>query len=244
MPFPISILTLGAVLTLLSFLSLLNFFFWRVHREDRNPLLLSGWLASGVAFALCRLLQYAPLSEGSYVLIARLLLTSACAVAGFGYALGNALAGFRPSRRELGLIVACMALPAILLWTTRLVLVDQTVARSSMFGEHFYGGVGGALYLPAGLLVLAVAVIPLIRLIRASTPSHRQNYWIAIGYAAGILFTVIDFTAVAFNRGWVRLSDYGYLPLAIFLTLIQVRHFTTLYREIRLRGPGPDGQTA
>ena len=71
MPFPISVPTLGAVLTLLFFLSVLNFFFWHVHREDRTPLWLAGWLAGGVAFALCRLLQYAPLSEGSYVLIAR-----------------------------------------------------------------------------------------------------------------------------------------------------------------------------
>ncbi|MGZ6317319.1 MAG: PAS domain S-box protein, partial [Anaerolineales bacterium] len=232
MHFPISILTLGAVLTLLSFLSVLNFFFWRVHREDRTPLLLSGWLASGVAFALCRLLQYAPLSEGSYVLIARLLLTSAGAVTAFGYSLGNALVGYRPSRRELGLIVACMAVPVILLWTTPLILVDQAIARGSLFGGQFYGGSSGPLYLPAGLLILVVGVIAPIRLVRSSTPSDRQNYWIAIGYAAGILFTVIDFLAVAFNRNWARLSDYGFLPLAIFLTLTQVRHFTTLYREL------------
>ena len=101
-----------------------------------------------------------------------------------------------------------------------------------MFGGQFYGGVGGALYLPAGLLILAVGLIPPIRLFTLSTPSDRQNYWIAIGYIAGILFSVVDFLAVAFNRGWVRLSDYGYLPLAILLTLIQVRHFTTLYRQL------------
>jgi PAS domain S-box-containing protein len=232
MPFPISVLALAAVFTLALFLSVLNFSFWRARRDDRTPLWLAGWLAASVIFSFCRLLQYAPLSGQMYVLISRILLTAAFGLAWIGYELGNTFAGNHPPRRERAIIVILVAAPILLLWGSDLVLTDQVVLRKVAFGGEFHGVRAGILYLPASLLILAVSAIPPIRLLRSSRPLKQQHIWMAMGYIAVILFGMVDFLAVSFNLAWLRLSDFSYLPIAIFFDIMQVQHYGRFYREM------------
>jgi PAS domain S-box-containing protein len=229
---PVSFLALVAGFTLFLLLSFLNYSFWSIQREDRTPLWLAVWLGAGAMFALCRLLQYASLSEQVYTVIPRVMLTAGYALAWLGYEIANTFIGYRPARWERVLFMLLVAAPTILLWTSNLVLTDQVVNRKIVLGGEFHGVLVGSLYLPASFLILTLGLVPLLRLVRASNAHKRDNRWMAMGYGFVILFSLIDFLAISLNFGWIRLSDYSYLPIAIFFSYIQVQRFGRLYRGV------------
>ncbi len=228
-------LSLAAVFTLSLFLSALNFFFWRFKSQDQAPLWLAAWLLAGAMFALCRLLQYASFNEQIYQVLPRLLLTSVYLRAWLGYELANRFVSYRPPRRERSLIILAVAALVLLLWASDLILTHQVVLRTIPYGGSFHGVTAGTRYLPANLLNLAIGSIPFIRLWRASKPNQLDNRLMAMGYGFAILFGLFDFLAILLNRNWIRLSDYSYLPLAIFFTYIQVQQLGKLYREMDTR---------
>ncbi len=227
----VSVLALFAILTLAIFLALLNFFYWRAERTDPSTLWLAGWLVACALFAVCRLLQYAALSDRVYTLLPRLLLSVGYSLAWLGYEFGNTFANYRPPRAERALVIALTALPILLLWTGGLVLTDQIVMRSTLFGGAFHGALNGPLYLPASFVILALGLIPPIRLLR--TREHqRENRLLALGFLFVILFSLNDFIATSLNIVWLRLSDFSYLPVAFFFSFIQTRRFGLLVNNL------------
>jgi PAS domain S-box-containing protein len=229
---PISVLALVAVSTLSLFLSVLNFSFWRIRRQDRVPLWLAAWLALSVAFTVLRLAQYADLSNNLYIVIPRLLLTAAYSLAWVGYELGNTFVGHRPPRRERLAIVLPLAAIIAVLCTTNLILTDHVILRRLLLGGQFHGVAAGPLYLPVSFFVLGLGSIPPIRLLRTPSRYRREHLLMAAGYLVVIVFSLVDFLSVAFNASWVRLSDLGYLPLAIFFSIIQVQRIERLYKDM------------
>jgi len=229
-----SVLMLVAVLTLALFLGPMNFFFWRIQREDRTPLWLAAWLAACALFVLCRLLQYASLSEPMYIVIPRILLTAGYSLAWFGYELGNTFIGYRPPRWERALFIFLVTIPIMLLWTSNLILTDKIVIRTIMFGGKFHGVMTEFLYLPASLMIQVLGAVVPIRLIRASDSHKRENLLLAMGYLFIIFFSLSDYISISLNLAWIRLSDFSYLPMPIFFSYIQVQRFGRLYREMNV----------
>lgn len=234
MTLSISVLMLVAALTLSLFLAFANLLFWRNNHDDRTPLWLAAWLGASAVYAFCRLLQYAPLPESLSVLVPRILLSSAYALAWLGYELGNSFIGYRPRRWERNSVIAAVALLLLLLWFTDLILTSQSLTRTITLGGQFHGVKTGPLYLLASLVILGLGVIPFFRLLRAANSQNRENLLMAMGYGVVILFSLVDFVATALNLGWIRLSDFGYLPVAIFYSLIQVQRQGRLYREMNV----------
>jgi len=225
---------LVAALTLALFLGPLNFFFWSVQREDRTPLWLAAWLTACAVFALCRLLQYASLSDPMYIIVPRILLTAGYSLAWFGYELGNTFIGYRPPRWERALFILLVIIPIILLWTSNLILTDQVVIRTIMFGGEFHGVMTSFLYLPASLMIQVLGAVAPIRLIRAPDSHQRENLLMAMGYLFIIFFSLSDYIAISLNLAWIRLTDFSYLPMPIFFSYIQVQRFGRLYREMNV----------
>lgn len=231
---PVSIFALVAVLTLALFLGLLNLSFWRVQRVDPTPLWLAAWLTASAILALCRLLQYIPLSDTMYIVLPRILLSAGYSLAWIGYELANTFIGYRPPRWERTLIVLLVAVPVMLLWTSRFILTDEVILRTIQFGGAFHGVEVGFLYLPASLLILALGMIPILRLLRARDSHKRENLLMAVGFFIVILFSLYDFIVTSLNLGWIRLSDYNYMPVAVFFSHIQVQRFGQIYRDLNV----------
>lgn len=224
--------TLAAVIAISLLLSAINFFSWQIKREDRTPLWLSAWLIFTALFSLCRLLQYASLSEQAYLVLPRILLTAAYMLAWLGYEVANQFVRCQPPRWERSLFVGSVSLLIVLLWTGNLILTDQIMIRNIVYGGPFHGVLAGPLYIPATLLLLAITVIAPVRLLKASTPNKAENRLMAAGYIFFILFSLVDFFATANNLNWIRLSDYSYLPMAIFFTYIQIQQIGKMYVEL------------
>jgi len=167
MTISVSILGLVAVLTLAIFLAPLNFIFWSIQREDRAPLWLAVWLIACALFALCRLLQYASLSNSMYVVVPRILLTAGYSLVWIGYELANTFIGYRPPRWERALFILIVTIPILLLWTSNLILSHQVVIRTLLFGGKFHGVMTGLLYLPISLMLQVLSAVMPIRLLQA-----------------------------------------------------------------------------
>ena len=238
MPMSISTVTLVAVLALALFLAFLNLAFWRTQRTDRTPLWLAAWLSATAIFSLCRLLQYASLNEQVYLVIPRVLLTAGFLLAWLGYEFANTFIGYRSPRWERPLIIFLVAMPVMLLWTSNLILTDQAVMRTVLFGGSFHGVAVGILYLPASILILGIGVIPPARLLRAPDLNKRDNYLIALGFLFVIFFSLNDFVSTALDLPWIRLSDYSYLPVALFFSFIQVQRLGVSVQEDGCPGSG------
>ncbi|MBN1669214.1 MAG: GAF domain-containing protein, partial [Anaerolineales bacterium] len=232
MLFSFSIPALIATLSLSLFLGLLSFFFWLSQRKARTSLWLAAWLIASAAFVFLRLLQHAPLADPAYLLIPRLQLTAAYSLAWWGYGLGNASSGYQARRREQRAVLLVVILLILVVWAGDLVLTEQIVLRSTMLGDRFHGVQAGVLYLPASLVVLALALIPTYRLYRAPGPNRGENYLLATGFLFVILISLSDFLVTYLNLGWPRLSDFSHLPVAITFSFIQVRRFGRLYRDL------------
>ncbi|MFM8322686.1 MAG: GAF domain-containing protein [Chloroflexota bacterium] len=224
------ILIFTAILPLTLFLAVFNLAIWRAQRPDSTPLWLAAWLVASAAFGACRVLQYTPLGQATQLLTPRVLLSTGYALAWFGYELASAFVQRRPTRRERSLFLLCVAVPLLLLWATQLILTRQPVTRSVPFLGIYYGLVTGPLYLPANLLVLALVGFPVGRLLLAHDAHQQENHLLAVGYAFVILFSLNDFLANSLNLIWLRLSDFSYLPVAIFFTYIQIQRSGQLYR--------------
>ncbi len=232
MAIPISVLALVGVSAVSLLLAALNYSFWRIHPEDRTTLWLAAWLAASLVFTICRLLQYLPVSEAMRLLAPRLVLTAATLLVWVGYELGNVFTGYRPHRLERFAVAGILVVSALLLWATDLILTHQPVMRTLAFGGQFHGLLAGPLYLVWGLLVIAAGSIAPVRLTSTRSPGHTENLLLAFGYWFVIAFTITDFLAVAFNLHWIRLTDFGYLPMAILFTYIQVSRIGRLYRDM------------
>lgn len=232
MPIPFSILALIGTLSIALFLAALNLAFWQVQREDRAPLWLAAWLLASAVFAACRILQYGELNGWLHILTPRILLTAAYLLAWLGIEFTNAFVSYHPPRRERALFMALVAAPILLLWTSNLILTDQTLVRVVPFGGNYTGVLSGSLYLPASFLILVIGAAPVYRLMRAPQYRKRENLMLAAGFACILLFSLNDFLAVSFNLDWIRLSDYSYLPIAIFFGFIQMQRFGLLYRDM------------
>jgi diguanylate cyclase (GGDEF)-like protein/PAS domain S-box-containing protein len=228
------ILILVVVLTLTISFEFLNLVIWRVQIQDQPSLWLVAWLMASAIFVFCRLLQYAPLSDRMYVLVPRILLTAGYSLAWVGYEFSNAFISFRPRRWERALIISLVGLIILLLWTSNLILTDQVITRVVTFGGAFHGVESGVLYLPASILILGVGAVPPCRLIRAQVPYKRESCLMAVGFVFVILFSLSDFVAIGLDLVWIRLSDYSYLPVAIFFSIIQVQRFGQLYRGMEV----------
>ncbi len=230
--YPFSVLALVGVSTVSLVLTVLNYSFWCIHREDRTPLWLAMWLGAGLVFTVGRLFQYFPLNDSFYIIAPRLVLTAATALAWAGYTLGNDYIGYRPPRREKTLVIAGLGVYNLALWATDLVLTRHGILRIATGGDY-HGVLAGPLYLPAGLIVLAVGCIAPVRLIGTPGPSRRNNLLMAAAYTTMILCSVADFLAVAFNwRWWLRLTDFSYIPMGVLFTYIQVSRIGSLYRQL------------
>lgn len=230
-----SALTLIGAFTLSLFLGILNFWFWRAQREDRTPLWMAAWLSASAIFTLCRLLQYASLSQPMYILVPRILLSFAYSLAWIGYELGNSFIGYRLPRWERTLIIILVVVPIIFLWTGDLILTDQIMVRTVAFDGKFTGVQTGILYLPASILILIIGGIPVVRLARASNSRKRENQLMAAGLLFIIIFSLFDFIATALGLVWIRFTDFSYLPAAIVFSYIQVERLGGLYGEMNLR---------
>lgn len=230
----VSALAFVAVLTLSLFIGFLSLSFWRNVREDRSPLWLAAWLFASMVLAFSRLLQYAALSEPMYIVLPRILLTAAYTLAWLGYELGNSFIGYRPRSWERALVILLVLVPISLLWKSNFILTEQVVLRTLSFGEEFHGVQVGPLYLPINLLILALGAVPLIRLLRSQSLNKRENRLMAMGLLLVILFSLNDSFTTALSLTWIRLSDYSYLPVAIFFSYIQVKRFGRLFGEMTI----------
>ncbi|MGE5072513.1 MAG: GAF domain-containing protein, partial [Anaerolineae bacterium] len=234
MSIPFSVLALSAVATLSLFLTALNFLFWRIHREDRTPLWLAGWLAVSIAFALGRLLQYLPLPDAAYDAVTRVVLTAAYALAWIGYVLGNLFVDAHPRRWERTLVACLLSGGTLLLWLTDLVARHQVVLRTLSAGGSFHGLVPGPLYLPVNLLIVVIGAIAPIRLLTIPSGHRPEKLLMALGYIAVLLCAGADFVSVAMGLSWPRFLDFSYLPLAMFFSYIQVNRIGRLYHNMDL----------
>jgi PAS domain S-box-containing protein len=225
-------LTLTGILTLALFLGLMNFFFWQSQRTDRTPLWLSLWLIAAALFAVCRLVQYASLSTSYYVIVPRILLTSVYILAWLGYMLGNSFIKYRPRSWEWLIVMFLALIPVVFLWSGNLILTDNVIIRNTPLGGEFHGVTVGSLYLPINLLILALGAIPAVRLVLAKTSHRYENILMAAGFLFIILFSLIDFFSTAFNLVWIRFSDFGYLPIPVFFSYIQVQRFGKLFKDM------------
>ena len=232
MPFPV--VALVAVSALSLFLSVLNLSFWRIDPKDRTPLWLSVWLACSVVFTVGRMSQSLPLDPSAYDPIARIVVTSAYALAWVGYELANSLIAYRPRRAERLAIIGLASVSVLLLWTTQSLATHQVIVRRLALGSQFHGLMPGPLYLPANLLLLAIGTIGPIRLLRASGPNRAHNRLIAAGYVLVLFCAIVDILSIGLGLRWPRLLDFSYLPMAVFFTYIQVDRLGGLYRDMDL----------
>jgi signal transduction histidine kinase len=169
-----------------------------------------------------------------YIVVPRILLTAGYSLAWLGYELCNTFIRYRPPRWERALFILLVAIPILLLWTSNLILTDQVVIRTLLFGGKFHGVMTGLLYLPVSLMLQGLSAVMPIRLLRASAPNKRENFLMAMGYLFIILFSLNDYITIFLNLVWIRLSDFSYLPMPIFFSYIQVRRFGRLYREMNV----------
>jgi hypothetical protein len=227
-----SLLALVAVFTLALFLGSLNLLIWRVQSLDRTPIWLAAWLAAGAVFAFFRILQYVQLSEAAYIVIPRIILTASYILAWMGYKIGNSFIGLRPPRWERNLINFLVVGVLTFLWASNLIFTNQVIVRTIPYGGTPHGTATGALFIPVNLLMLGLALLPALRLFRSSVPSRRENLLMGLGFLFVVLFNLNDIITIALNAHWVRLSDFSYLPVAIFFSYIQGSEFGLLYRDI------------
>ncbi len=232
MAIPFSVLALVGVCIISLLLMALNYLFWRIHPEDRTPLWLAAWLGTSVVFEIFRMFQYIPGSDAMALLAPRVVLMTAAGLAWVGYGLGNSFTGYRPPRWERLTFALILLLSALLLWDTDLILTQHPIIRIAAFGEQFHGILAGPLYLEWGLVIVVAGSIPFARLLSASGPDRRDNRLMAAGYLLVVLFCIADFLTVAFDWHWVRLTDFGYLPMAAFFTYIQIARLGRLYRNM------------
>lgn len=220
------------VLALAVFMTFLALAFWRMRRKERTTLWLASWLAAMAVFALARLMQYATLSDPTYILVARIVLTAAYALAWLSYEFANSFAGYRPQRWERVVFMILTAAPILLMWTGNLVLTDTVILRNVPFGGEFHGVEVGILYMPASILILGLGMVAPVRLLRLQNSHRRENVFLATGFLLVILFSLNDFVATALNLFWVRLSDFSYLPVSVLFSYIQIERFAQLYRDM------------
>jgi HD-GYP domain-containing protein (c-di-GMP phosphodiesterase class II) len=232
MPFTFSTSLLVAVFSLALFLSALNFSIWRIQREDMTPFWLSIWLLASAVLALCRLFQYAALDDSTYRAIPRVLLTDSYLLAYLGYEFANAFIGCRPSKRERAFFWLAAGVPILLLWDSNLILSGEIIIRSTLLGGPFHGVSVGPIYLPVSLWILVIGSVPAIRLLRSPRSHGGENWLIAAGFLLIVAFSLNDFIATGLNKEWIRLSDFNYLPVALFFSYIQVQRFGRMFRHM------------
>jgi len=228
----ISALTLVAVLAIALLLIVFCLVVWRAQRADRAPLWLAAWLAASFVFAFCRLLQFVPLSDSLYIILPRIIMTASYSLAWLGYEFANTFAGLRPKRGERVLFITLVAIPVILLWVTNFIWTEEVVVRAIPYGGMAHGAATGPLFIPLNLLILILGIIPALRLFLAKSIYRRENWLMGLGLLAVVLFNVNDIIAIYLNADWIRLSDYSYLPLAIFFSFVQLKRFGLLYRDM------------
>ena len=228
-------LFLSAALALAMALALLNYQLWRFERQERSALWLAAWLGAGAVYAFCRLLQFYPASEATYVALPRLTLTSLFISTWFGLEMVSALTAARTPRWLRIPFILLVAAPIVLAWTTRFVLTDTVILERGGWSETFHGVEPGPLFLPAALTVLALSALQPIRLVVAKSAHKTVNLLMAVGFLAVIGFALFDFVASSVGRGWVRLSDFSYLPIGFLFTGLQVRRIGSLYRALDTR---------
>jgi hypothetical protein len=228
----VSTLALEAVLTLSIFMGLLALIFWHVQREEPTSFWLAAWLVACAIFAFSRLMQYATLSDSRYIVAARIVLTVGYSLAWLGYEFANSFLVYHPPRWERSLMIILTALPIIFLWTSSFILTNEVVIRRPPFSGEFHGVVAGFLYLPVSLLILALGMVPPLRLIKAKNSHRRENLLLAMGYLFVILFSLNDIIATSLSLHWIRLSDFSYMPVAILFSYIQVGRYAQLYKDL------------
>jgi GAF domain-containing protein len=228
-------LCLSAALALALFLTVLNYQFWRFEPHELSALWLSGWVAAGAVYAFCRLLQFAQLSDAVYALLPRLTLTSVFASTWIGFELASAFTRTQPPRWVRVPFLLLVAAPIVLAWTSELVLTDRVIQELTGLGEAFHGVAEGPLLLPSAMLILALGALQSIRLVITPGSGRAGNLVMAAGFAVGILFTLLDFVGASRGWGWIRLSDFGFLPIGFLFSWIQVRRVGRLYRALDVR---------
>jgi PAS domain S-box-containing protein len=227
-----SVLSLVAVLAIALLLIILSLILWRAQYSDPTPLWLAIWLTGSAVFAIGRILQYTPLRESISILLPRVLIMTCYFLAWAGYELANSYLQYRPRRWERILIISLVSGAIIILWGTDFIFTHEPLIRTIAFGGMTLGAVTGSLFIPINFLMLGLGLIPILRLLLMRSSHKRENLLMALGFLFVVLFNLSDIITVSLNLPWLRLSDYSYLPVAIFFSYIQLQRFGLLYRDM------------
>lgn len=232
----VSTLCLYGSIALSVFFTVVNFNYWLSRRDERVYFWLMFWFAASTIFTTAHLLLYCRLEESHYSVAARIIIAVAYAMVWFGFGFVNAYTGYNPTTKERTIFKLLVAVPILVICGTDLVVTDQVVQRTTVFGEQFHGvRPNHVIYAPTGVLFLSLLSLLCLRLARAPHPPGREKLLVAAGMLAAVLFSFNDMVTHFFDLHWIRLFDFAFLPLGVAFGYAQVQRYSRLYNELETR---------
>ncbi len=230
MQFSPTVTALTSSLGLEIFFALFYIIFWMNRKTEKVNLYLALWFICGVVYTISRLLQFYPNDISQTPYYGKIGAVTHFLVIWIVMLFVNAYTNYKPRKHEKNLWVLVIFIPIIILTTTEVFLTSQPVQRQTIFNENFYGAYQGVYYLPLVSIRLVLLSILFHRLFQRR--SSNGHYYILIGFACMLLFSINDIIVIFGNFVWIRVYDFIFLPLGIAYAFELLIGYNKMYNRL------------
>lgn len=225
-----TIIALTSCLGLEILFALIHIIFWLNRRSNKIHLYLALWFTGAVVFTISRLLQFYSNEISMTAYYGKLGAVTHFLIIWVGMKFVNEYTGYKPKTFEKLFWSIIIFAPIILIITTEVFITNQPVQRKTFFNEIFYGAYQGPYYLWIASIRPLLLLLLFIRLIFRK--KQNEGYYVIVGFACWVLFSINDMMAVFLNLVWFRVYDFVFLPLGVAYTFELIRNYNNMYNRM------------
>ena len=212
---------------------LIHMTYWIKRSMDKTHLFLSIWFFTAAVFSISRLMQFFSINPMDGVFFGKTSALCHYTILFFGMKFVYTYTNKEPRLAEKFIFYGMMGVSILLILTSEIYITDQPALRQTVFGEKFYGALGGKYFLPIGLFLPFAFVFLFFKLLLAKNV-YDKSLLVVIGFGCSALFSFIDIIIIRFGFNIIRFYDYAYLPLGIGYTFAMINHYSEMYNQMEL----------
>lgn len=215
------------------FLFLMHIMYWIKRPSVRIHAILSAWFLTAAFFSTSRLMQFFSMDLSGGVLFGKTSAVSHYILLWLGMNFVYEYTQKKANRFEKIFWHTILSVSVLFIITSEIYITNQGVLRQTIFGEKFYGAIGGKYFMVFGFILPISFMFFFLKLWLAKNIPEKSLY-VIIGFGFCAFFSFIDIIIIQFELNFIRFYDYAYLPLGLGYTVAMIKHHSDMYNQMEI----------
>ena len=213
------------------FFFLMHVMYWIKRPAGRVHIYLALWFLVAALFSTSRLMQFYAVNPMEGVFFGKTSALCHYAILFIGMNFVHVYINKTPKTFEKIFWLVILLGSALMIITNEAYITNQPALRFTVFGEKFYGAVGGKYFLYFSPILPLGFLMFFFKLLFAKNIPDRSLF-VIVGFGFCVLFSFLDIIIIQFGFNILRFYDYAYLPLGVGYTFAMINHHSAMYNQM------------